>query len=102
MDDAEYLNIKNTCEWEAANGRKTILNDLEDTHLANIINYIKGPPHPHKPNYPDWLLPVLTRIAEERKLTDKFLSRAPIPWKDVDGKWKRLNLDLCWYEVIGR
>jgi len=101
MDETQF-NKYREYDWWCADGRVIKIRNLEDTHLANIISHVQQPSHPNLPVYPAWLLPVLRKEADLRKLTEVFLTRAPIPWKDVDGKWKRLNLELGEYEVIGR
>jgi len=84
--------------WLSADGRSTPIGELSDTHLANIITHCKE----QFENYGQRLISLLEQEAASRKLTAAFLSRAPIPWQDVDGKWKRYNFQTQAYEVIGR
>lgn len=84
--------------WGSTDGRQTKIKDLEDTHLANIIHHCKQDPYV----YGNRMIKYLMMEAEHRNLTQAFLSRAPIPWKDTDGKWKRFNKQSQSYEVIGR
>ena len=85
-------------KWGTADGRSIPIEELSDTHLANIINHCQD----HSECYPSEVVRLLKAEAESRKLTSLFLDRAPIPWQDTDGKWKRLNWEKREYEVIGR
>lgn len=85
--------------WTTLDGRWLPLEKVTDTHLANIINYIRSVWSPQRSKD---LLKQLLAEAKNRKLSKEFLARAPIPWQDVDGKWKRLSKDCSKYEVIGR
>lgn len=87
-----------TIRWGTANGRIIEIGDLTDDHLANVIHHCQQTPQVYPANF----IPMLLREADSRNLTEYFLSRAPIPWQDEDGKWKRLNIEQGEYEVIGR
>lgn len=69
--------------WRSHDGRKTALKDLEDTHLANIIGHLRTRRFPGD----DMIEPVLLRIAASRGLTQAFLDRAEIPYRDSEGRW---------------
>lgn len=84
--------------WGSTDGRQTKIKDLEDTHLANIIYHCKRDPQ----TYGIRIMSLLEEEARSRNLSQAFLNRAPIPWKDADGKWKRFNEMTKQYEVIGR
>lgn len=81
--------------WGTLDGRRIPIRCLSDTHLANVINHLSNRNN-------DELLTVMIAEATERNLSKEFLASAPIPWQDVDGKWKRLNKEQNEYEVIGR
>lgn len=69
--------------WKTHDRRQIPLNELEDTHLANILHWIWK----HPDIYPIELLRVLQDMALDRGLSQAFLDRAEIPWKNADGKW---------------
>ena len=96
--EMDYEVYSRDTEWESADGRKIPVRCLGDVHLANIINHISQ----HPGWYSNKLLKVMKEEAEIRKLYESFLSRAPIPWQDVDGKWKRWSDGMGRYETIGR
>ena len=88
--------------WTSGDGKLvpfkyTPIGELQDEHLANIINHCKI----QSENYPPSLIFMLEIEASSRKLTKKFLDRGPIPWKHQD-RWMMLNEDTQTYEVIGR
>ena len=90
--------------WNTVDGKSIPIRCLTDTHLANIIAMIK-PCHDDAypkglPSYHRDLLAAMLKEARIRKLSKAFLDRAPIPWQDIDGKWKHLVGNK--YEVIGR
>ena len=72
--------------WTTNDGRRIPFNKLEDTHLANIINFI-GNSGCHSPN----ILKILKDIAKERGLKKEFLERAQIPYKNKNKKWEIYN-----------
>jgi hypothetical protein len=57
------------------NVRNIKIKNLDDTHLVNIIAWVKE----RQRSYPEKLLPVLMAEVKRRNLSDKFLSLAPIP-----------------------
>ena len=70
--------------WHDHFGRSTPLKDLEDRHLANIIDYLKNlRPFGYKE-----ILKVLRSIAKDRGLSTKFLGRSQIPYKNQYGRWE--------------
>jgi hypothetical protein len=88
--------------WNTLDGREIPIRCLSDVHLANVIHYMEQVVSVYfrKQNKP--LVKVLRQEASKRKLTSEFLARAPMPWQDVDGKWKRYSPGKRKYEVIGR
>jgi len=82
--------------WTTLDGRKIPIRCLSDIHLANCI--FEG----RKRALSQINLGILLSEAELRDLSSDFLAMAPIPWQDVDGKWKRLSPKKNEYEVIGR
>ena len=62
--------------WTDSYGRKTLIQNLEDTHLANIINYLKQSEDNRKE-----MLPIL-ELEANRGLSQTFLERAEIPHKN--------------------
>lgn len=69
--------------WKSLDGRKTVINKLEDTHLANIIRWVTI----YNNIYPQELLGVLHNVAAKRGLTPAFLAAAEIPHKNAEGHW---------------
>ena len=67
-------------EWHCADGRIIEIKELEDTHLANIIQALKKNQRGHA------LISVMEEEAEYRGLSTDFLSLAQIPYKK-DGAW---------------
>lgn len=87
-------------EWRTLDGRTIPIRCLSDTHLANIIRWVSGWEQDELKAH---LVEALTTEAKTRGLTDEFISRAPIPWQDVDGKWKAgPENGEREYRVIGR
>lgn len=68
--------------WTTFDGRKVPLKDMEDTHLANVIAYLV------KRDFlgDQEILAICRQIAQRRKLTDRFLDRAEIPYR-INGEW---------------
>jgi len=81
--------------WGTLDGRRIPIRCLGDAHLANVIHHVGCGGHFNGP-----LFAVLLKEANDRGLTEEFLGRAPIPFQDVDGKWKTLKGNE--YKVIGR
>jgi len=73
------MNSQNFC-WQDSYGRifKTPL-EIEDTHLANIIFYLKTYRPKDKEGYDLFL-----NEAKRRGLTDEFLAKAEMPHKSPD------------------
>lgn len=67
-------------EWGTLDGRWIKVKDLEDTHLANVINHIQIY------NLSSKMLLACVKEAKRRGLKREFLERACIPYKK-DGKW---------------
>lgn len=84
--------------WGTVDGRQIPIRCMTDTHLANTINHLNV----NREWYDEQLMEVLLKEALDKGLSKEFLDSAPIPWQDVDGKWKRLNKEQNDYEVIGR
>ncbi len=70
--------------WHVHDGRMVAFKDLEDTHLANLIHYLKKV---QLMSYKE-ILKVLRSIAKERGLTTKFLRRSQIPYKNEYERWE--------------
>lgn len=87
--------------WGTLDGREIPIRCLDDTHLANIIAWVKDRPL----NYRYELLAVLKKEAKIRKLSQEFLDGAPYPFRDIDGKWKKgveIKNGTAQYRKIGR
>lgn len=76
------LLLNNNSIWTTADGRKIKFKDLTDTHLANIIDFIK------KTRGVDEVSYYLEQLAFERGLKREFLERAQIPYKNKNNKWE--------------
>ena len=68
--------------WKTADGRQIRFKNLTDTHLANIIDFIKR--GIGKNEVSDYL----ETLAKKRGLSNSFLERAQIPYKNRKGKWE--------------
>lgn len=67
-------------EWTTADGRRIRIGQLENNHLANIIDWIIKNRSAYEP-HADWLLAGFHREAEARGLTIRFLEQAPYPYE---------------------
>lgn len=72
--------------WHTADGRNIKFKDLTDTHLANIVNFIK------MTNGQTEVSEFLKELAFKRGLKPAFLERAQIPYKNQRGKWEIWSL----------
>lgn len=87
-------------DWTCADGRKMPIKDLENSHVANIINHIiKSPPGWYEPNR-EWLIAMFHNEAEYRGLSLEYLDQDH-PFRDpVDGKMKFFSFKTLKYENI--
>lgn len=69
--------------WRSIHGICKPLDELDDSHLANIVQWIKFYMPDHKE-----LLEIVESIMKDRGLSDKFLERSQIPYKNPYGKWE--------------
>lgn len=83
--------------WGTLDGKKIPIRCLEDTHLANIYHHV----HRYG-RYDQEFIDFLKEEAKIRKLSEEFMTGAPYPWQDVDGKWKKLDMEKREYVTIGR
>jgi endonuclease III-like uncharacterized protein len=67
--------------WKNVHGESKPLDQLEDSHLANIIHWSKF----YMPDHTE-LIAVVTSILEDRGISEKFVDRAQIPYKNPYGK----------------
>ena len=72
--------------WTTHEGRRIPFDKLEDTHLANIINFIEKSECRSLE-----VLIILKDISKERGLKKEFLERAQIPYKNKNNKWEIFN-----------
>lgn len=70
-------------EWTTHDGRVIRLRDLEDAHLANVVDWVLTYGHAYSVE----LTRALLAEAAHRELSGEFLSRAQIPWKNPNGDW---------------
>lgn len=82
--------------WESYDGKKTKIKDLEDTHLANIINHMKK-----LGGYPNCFISFMEEVARKRGLKPEFLARSEIPHKDKDGNWRLWDQKLNYPVKVG-
>lgn len=76
--------IDKNSNWQTHTGKIIPLKDLTDTHLANIIDFVKS----NNMKNGKLLLKTLRSIAKDRGLTTKFLGRSQIPYKNENNKWE--------------
>lgn len=81
--------------WTTHDGRRRALGELEDTHLANLIQYMSKM-LVYKPS----LLKLLKDIAKERGLKQEFLERSQIPYKNKHNKWEIYNFEEHTFQEI--
>jgi len=79
-------------------GRTLPLSTIPDIHLANICSHVAK----YESHYSRAVLNTVIMEAVARGLSAEFLTGAPYPWQDVDGKWKKLDMEKREYVVIGR
>ena len=70
--------------WTTHAGKQAPLKDLEDSHLANILDWWKQ--NDFEGENP--LYPVVMKLIKERGLTQEYLDRAQIPYKNENDKWE--------------
>jgi len=81
--------------WTTCDGRRIPYDKLEDTHLANIIDFIE------KSKCPTFeILTILKNIAKERGLKKEFLERSQIPYKNKYNKWEIYNFKNHTFQKI--
>jgi hypothetical protein len=76
----EWYDLVEEQYWTNFQGERTAYTKLEDKHLANIIEWTT------KKIYPTSIIEGLKNEADRRGLTKDFLSKAPYPFKDKDGR----------------
>src|SRR5258708_6627760 len=72
-------------EWQTHLGNKVTIRGMEDSHLANTIQFLT-----HYHNHPANGYGQVEALKEEAKLrglSDEYLARAPFPYKDGRGNW---------------
>ena len=69
--------------WRSMHGIVKKLKDLDDSHIANLINFASYYGHYHES-----LLEVLEEIRLERGLKQEYLDRSQIPYKNPNGNWE--------------
>jgi len=74
--------------WGCNDGRRIKIKDLEDTHVANIIDWAL------KTGYPESkLIRIMKKELKIRGISHKFSDRSQIPYKNQSGKWEIWNFD---------
>ena len=81
--------------WMTHTKKRIKIKDLKDTHLANIIDFLKDMSD-------NKLSHQLIRLAVERGLTDKFLDRAQIPYKNENGNWEIYTKENRFEEISSK
>jgi hypothetical protein len=84
--------------WHSHLGKKAKIKDLDDTHIANLVDYARK-----NQNY--WndgahLVKVLETEASLRNLSDKMVGRTQIPYQH-NGIWYVWNFEMNRPEAIG-
>ena len=73
-------------EWTTYEGISKPLEELEDSHLANIMLHV----HNNEYAGADEIMKVCVEILKERGITADFVNMAQMPHKNKDGLW------ACW------
>jgi hypothetical protein len=68
--------------WRTHDGREISITEVEDTHLANIIYWVKD-----NKSYGDKTKAKLLAEAKRRKFMDEFLELAPYAYQNDKGEW---------------
>jgi hypothetical protein len=76
---------RNNTYWTSAYGKRELVKNLTDSHLANIIDFLT---HYIAHGALRSTLPLMIREARLRGLSTTFLSRAQIPHVDPKGRWR--------------
>ncbi|HET8688313.1 MAG TPA: hypothetical protein VFM18_17020 [Methanosarcina sp.] len=74
--------FRNTYTWGSQDGQKRVVKDLDNSHLVNILNWIKA----HPKQYRSGLYELFEEEAMYRRL-EAFASDAEIPTKLDNGRW---------------
>lgn len=74
--------------WGCNDGRMIKFRDLEDTHVANIIDWTKRTGDPKSK-----LVKTMQEELKIRGISHKFSDRSQIPYKNQRGKWEIWNFD---------
>ncbi len=72
--------------WQSYDGQRRKIRDLEDSHVANIIDFLQQ----SRPNATKLIETMQTEL-EIRGLKQEFADRAQIPYKNQYGKWEIWN-----------
>lgn len=73
--------------WVTNDGRRIMIKNMDDHHVANIIDFLnKYPIHPSQD-----LIPILKKELELRGIKQEFADRSQIPYKNKRGKWEIWN-----------
>lgn len=73
--------------WTNIHGKRTRLKNLDDSHIANLINWTE------KYEYSVGFIKVLYDIAKDRGLTKEYLNKAQIPYKNPKGNLEIWDFD---------
>jgi hypothetical protein len=96
-EPTEFELIENLM-WTTLDGRTLPISCVTDLHLANIVSHVAK----YEQRIGRATLNTVIMEAVKRGLSSEFLTKAPYPWQDVDGKWKVLDMEKREYRVIGR
>jgi hypothetical protein len=82
--------------WTTHLGNDVTIEGMEDSHLANTIQFVK-----HRCGSGNYeILKALHDEAKLRGLTQEYLDRAPFPYKDGKGNWVIWN-DTPQPKIVG-
>lgn len=82
--------------WGSADGRETLVKDLSDAHVVNILNWIQARSSQYQPG----LYEFFEKEVELRKFW-AFAENNPIPTKLPDGTYGFTNITL-WQRIKNR
>lgn len=84
---------RETTTWKSADGREILIKDLTDSHVVNILNWIKARSSQYQPG----LYEFFEEEAALRRLY-AFAEDKPMPTKLPDGTYGFTN--IRWYQRI--
>jgi len=109
LGSKELIVVDRNMVWESTHGKKTKIVDMDDTYLANLLDYLLKR-NTYKISVENLeklldvkdnefidfdikLMLVIKELQKERGLKQEFMDRAQIPYKNPRGKWEIWDFD---------